>query len=395
MNMMIHGRPATLAALLRTPETRDAVAGALSGIATLALRTHMGTLNTAAAEALLRDQADVMFVEVDLAAPAEVAALEALKARCPPYVPLLVTTQSPSMDGMRQLLRLGIADLQPQPIDANLLLDGIHNAIRMARSRSGGSDEGPRGTVTAFLKAGGGVGATSLAVNCACALVKAPREAEADTCLLDFDIQFGAIATHLDIEHATSLVELVDNSGRFDRTLLRSAMARHPSGIDVLPAPNLLHPLDMVTPEAASILVQAAALDYRHVLVDLPTSWTAWTRAALAEASVIVLVLRPDVPSICQARRQIETLAAEGCGDIPLVVVANFCASGPFAQDGIDLKEAARALGRPIDHIMDRADRIFSAAANEGLPLAQVKGGRRVAKRVARLMDAIVATAKV
>lgn len=393
MNMMIHGRPATLAALLRSPEARDAVSLALAGIGSLAPRLRLGELTAAMAETLLRDQPDLVFVEVDMSSAADLAALEGLKARCPAHVPLLVSAAKPTLEGLRLLLRLGIADLQPLPIDVNLLLDGIHNAIRTARRLGGAEAEGPRGSVTAFLKAGGGVGGTVLAVNAAWALAGGRRDqSEAETCLLDLDVQFGAAATYLDIDHATSLVELAENAGRFDRTLLRSAMARHRCGLDLLPAPTELHPLEVVAPDAAATLVRAAAHDYRHVILDLPTSWTAWTRAVLAETSAIVLVLRPDVPSIRLARRQLETLAAEGCGGTPVTVVANFCAIGPFAQDGVELHEAARAIGRPIDHAIPRADRPFALAANQGLPLAEVKGGRPLAKKVARLIQAVTAT---
>lgn len=394
MNMMIHGRPATMVALLRGPETRDAVSAALSGLASLALRTRLGELTAAAAETLLRDQPDLVFVEVDMSSAGELAALEALRARCPDNIPLLVAATRQTVEGMRLLLRLGIADLQPLPIDPNLLLDGIHAAIRAVRNRGPAEDTGERGTVIAFLKSGGGVGATSLAVNAACVLAGGGHgQTEADTCLLDLDIQFGAAALYLDVTHATSLPDLTQNAGRLDRTLLRSAMAHHRCGLDLLPAPAEPHPLELVTPEAAATLVRAAALDYRHVILDLPSCWTAWTRAVLAETSALVLVLRPDVPSIRQARRQLETLASEGCGDIPLTVVANFCATGPFGQDGVDLQEAARALGRPIAHTFPRADRPFALAANEGLPLAEVKGGRRLVKRMARMVHAIAAAA--
>jgi pilus assembly protein CpaE len=356
----------TMVALLRHPQTRDAVIQALAGLGDLSLRTHVGE---GPGEHFGHEQPDVILVDMDF-----VAALAELPRAA--GTAIIVTGGAPDMETTRILLRLGAVDLLPQPIDPTLLRQMVGSARR-------GTEDG--GTVVAFLKAGGGVGATTLAVQAACAL-----GAGAQTCLLDFDIQFGAAALHLDMEQSASLMELPDISQRFDRTLLRSAMAQHRSGIAVLAAPRILHPLDMVTPETATTLVKAAAADFRNVLVDLPLAWTAWTRATLAQAHVIVLVLRPDVPSIRQARRQIETLAAEGCGALPLITVANFSPTGLFAP-GITIKEAARALGRPIDHAIPRADRPFGDAANQGLPLTEVKGGRGPAKHIDRMIHAVLA----
>jgi pilus assembly protein CpaE len=387
-------RPATMAALLRTPETRDAVAAALAGVGSVALKAHLGELDAVPPDLLLHERPDLVLVDVDLASASHRGALEDLAARCGEGVPVMVTAASATVEGMRLLLRLDTADLMPQPIDAVLLREALAALVRTARRPT--APPGERGTVVAFLKAGGGVGATSLAVHAACSLAgdgAGRGTGEAEVCLLDFDLQFGAAAMHLDVEHAASLIELPDMSRRFDGTLLRSAMAHHRSGIDLLPAPRSLHPLDVVAPETAVTLVRAAAADYRRVVVDLPPSWTAWTRAALAEADAIVLVLRPDVPSIRQARRQIETLAAEGCGDIPLVTVANFAPTTLFGR-GVDLKDAARSLGRAIDHAIPRADRAFGDAANLGLPLTEVKGGRRAARRVAEMMRAVLTAAR-
>lgn len=391
----IHGRPATMLAQFRSPETRDSVTRGLASLGSLAVHAYLGGIETLEPAELTRNPPDVLFVDLDLGSPAQVATLEALAGA---GASVVVTAERPSVESLRRLLRLGIADLVPQPVEPGQALDAVRSAIAQALRRRGGPETG-RGAVIAFLKAGGGVGATSLAVQAACQLAaagareKAATKADASVCLLDFDLQFGAAALHLDIDHSASLIELPDLSRRFDSTLLRSAVAHHAGGVDLLPAPASVHPLDMVTPETACALVQVAAQEYRHTLIDLPQAWTGWTRAVLAETGAIVLVLRPDVPSIRQARRQLETLAAEGCGDIPLMAVANRCAFGPFGG-GVTLKEAARALGRPIGHAIPRADGAFGEAADAGVPLAGVRGGRGPAKRIGRMIGEAVGLAR-
>lgn len=392
MHALIHGRPATLVAQTRSPETRDAVAHALTGIASLAVRPQLGDIDALSPALLTRTPPDVLLVDIDLDSASHLATLELLVEAVRATTSVVVAAEPAGMDSLRRLIRLGIADLVPLPVASGPLLDAVQAALIAARRRRSDGGEGERGTVIAFLKAGGGVGATALAVEAAGALAAGSGD-KAQVCLMDLDLQFGNAALLLDIEHATSLIELPDLSRRFDGTLLRSAVAHHASGIDLLPAPTTMHPLDVVSAETAQALVNVAAQEYRHVLVDLPPAWTVWTRAVLADADAVVLVLRPDVPSVRMARRQLDTLAAEGCGAVPLMVVANGVGSGPFAR-GVSLADIARALGRPVAHAIPRADRAFDQAAELGVPLAKVRGGGRTANRVAGMIREAVKLAR-
>ncbi|CAA7615385.1 AAA family ATPase [Magnetospirillum sp. UT-4] len=392
MHALVHGRPATLLAQSRTPETRDAVARALSGIASLAVRGQLGEIDALSPEALTRAPPDVLLADIDLGSAAHLAALETLVEALHATTSVVVAAEPAGMEPVRRLIRLGIADLVPLPMVPAALIEAVQAALAATRRRGGGHADAERGMVIAFLKAGGGVGATTLAVEAAAALATGRGE-RAETCLMDLDLQFGAAALRLDIDHPTSLIELPDLSRRFDGTLLRGAVAHHASGIDLLPAPSSMHPVEAVSAETAQALVSVAAQEYRHVLIDLPPSWSVWTRAVLASADGIVLVLRPDVPSVRMARRQLDTLAAEGCGAVPLMVVANGTGSGPFAT-GVPLADIARALGRPVAHAIPRADRAFGAAADRGVPLSRVRGGRRAAAKVAAMIRDAVALAR-
>jgi pilus assembly protein CpaE len=388
MHTLIHGRPAALVAQSRSPETRDAIAHALAGIASLAVRPQLGDIDTLSIDMLTRTPPDVLLVDIDLDSAVHLAALETLAEAVRATTSVVVTAEPAGMEALRRLIRLGVADLVPQPVAAGPLLDAVQAALIATRRRRGDGGGDERGTVIAFLKAGGGVGATALAVESAGALAAGSGD-KAQVCLMDLDLQFGNAALLLDVEHTTSLIELPDISRRFDGTLLRGAVAHHGSGIDLLPAPAAMHPLDVVTAETAQALVNVAAREYRHVLIDLPPAWTMWTRAVLADSDVVVLVLRPDIPSVRMARRQIDTLAAEGCGGVPLMMVVNGIGSGPFAG-GVPLADIARALGRPVAHAIPRADRAFGHATELGVPLAKVRGGGRTAKRVVRMIQEAV-----
>lgn len=246
------------------------------------------------------------------------------------------------------------------------------------------------GTVASFLKCGGASGTTSLAIQSACAVAAKERRPRAELCVMDFDIQFGAIGLHLDLDHPTALPDVIAAGDRLDGTMLRGMMAHHRTGIDVLPGPMTLQPYDLIEPESIQRLLAVARSEYRGILLDLPQTWTAWTRAALACSDRIALVLQFSVPSIRHAQRQLLTLDEEGLGHIPLIVVANRVADGLFASGDISRKEAEAALERPVDHVIPTYPAAMATSINTGMPLIEVKGGAKLARRMAEVLGNIL-----
>src|SRR3546814_13535989 len=77
------------------------------------------------------------------------------------------------------------------------------------------------------------------------------------------------------------------------------------------------------------------------------------------------------VPGVRQARRQLETLNAEGLGDLPLKVVLNRFEKRWGAT--FTMKEVEKALGRPVDFTVANDYRTVSEALDQGLSIAAVR----------------------
>lgn len=338
---------------------------------------------------------ELAILDVDLADVAERAELERVLTVFGDRVAFVVTSRTPTVDGMRMLLRHGIVDLLPQPLVAEEVMRTLALALDSARRPAPAPGGGKRklGAVACVLRAGGGVGGTAIATQAACALSKAlgaKAAGAAQVCLLDFDLQFGSAAFHLGLDQRTHLLDLGTAAEPLDGAMLKNAMAAHPAGIDVLAAPPGIHPLDTLTPELVlSVLGEARRL-YALSVVDLPLAWTAGTRAALAEASRILLVAQPAMPSLRHARRQIEVLQQEGLDHIPLSVVVNRHQRGLFT-DGLSTRDIEAAIGRRVDHFI-AADPRFEEAANLGKSLAEL-GAARMVKALAALLDGLVPAA--
>ncbi|HLY90067.1 MAG TPA: hypothetical protein VKQ27_13880 [Acetobacteraceae bacterium] len=238
------------------------------------------------------------------------------------------------------------------------------------------------GAAITFIKSGGGVGATALAVQMACAC-------RGEIALLDLDIQFGSAAFQMDITSTTSIIDLVATPGRLDEAMVRGAMVRPHECFDLLAAPQGIHPMEDLTPEGVGQVIDVARATYASVLIDLPEIWSDWSYAALARSSQIVLVTRLTVPSLRQARRQMDMIKQENLDRIPLFIIANQVEQGLFAKT-VSKRKGEEVLGRKIDFAMP-SDAAMQIASDSGLPLGKVRGGGASVKKLARILHDILA----
>jgi pilus assembly protein CpaE len=92
-----------------------------------------------------------------------------------------------------------------------------------------------RGRILHLFSPKGGSGATTVTVNLAIALAE---EDAGRILILDLDPELGDAALLLGAEPRFGVVDLVNNLGRFDASLLDSLVAKHESGVHLLSAPE-------------------------------------------------------------------------------------------------------------------------------------------------------------
>jgi pilus assembly protein CpaE len=390
MDMKVQYTSITIAAVLRSVATQASLELALAP--TMSLRAHVA--NDFDLTTLRSLHGDVIFLDIDTTNARQMRNLALFMSEAETG-PVVVTSSNLDVASMREFMRIGLADVLPQPFVGG----DVANALQTASGRRPvaaitptNDDDRHRGSVVSFIKCGGGVGATSLAVQGAAAIA---REKNAPPlCVLDFDIQFGAAALLMDAEQRVSVIDLARDLKRLDGALLRGAMVRAHQRFDLLAAPSSVYPIGDLDVDAVATILEVARREYSHVLVDLPTLWSDWVLATLANSDVIVLVAHLTVPSLRQAKHQIEMLQSEHLDHIPLVVVANRTAKGFFGSKDIPLKNAAKALGHEIDHTIPD-DPAMRLAADAGRPLNEVRAGSSLEKRIRSMLHAIARKANV
>ena len=115
----------------------------------------------------------------------------------------------------------------------------------------------------------GGAGATTIAVHLASFLARRQRQ---KTLILDQHPCLGHVALWFGMDgHSYSFYDLLQNISRLDQTLLKSYVAHHSSGTDVLTSPDLLRESVDIERDALGRAIRFVAGVYDFVVIDCPT----------------------------------------------------------------------------------------------------------------------------
>jgi pilus assembly protein CpaE len=331
----------------------------------------------------LKDELDILVLRVDASSAAEVDAVCRRLQAAPPIPKVVIGLKDADLDATRRLARAGAADVLPAPVGEPVLALCLERLL----TRETSQPESRPGEVVAFLKAGGGVGATTLAVQAA-AILASRRKGE--VCVADLDLQFGVAALYLDLTEAVTVTDVLASGAGLAETPFTSALGTHRSGARILAAPRDMAPLDTLSVALANALISGLRRDFALTLVDLPSAWTAWTNQVLQSANRIVLVTQLSVPHIHLAKRQLDVLRVQRLADRPILLVCN--AASAEQQAALSVKAAERALGRPFDIVAPEDRRTLFAAINQGVEISAVRTGTKVEHAVSLLADRLAGT---
>ena len=335
---------------------------------------EFAVLDTASAD-LAREGFDILIVGADAAsADAFLGRLHRQGARSR----VIVVLRDADVTTTRRLVREGASDVLPWPVSEPALVLSIERLL--AAPNAHGAAPRRMGELVAVMKAGGGVGATSLSAQVAAKLASQNGDA---VCLADFDVQFGAAALYLDVPQTMSIADAMALGPAVVDTAFKTVLAAHRTGVRVLSAPADLMPLESVTATQVEAVVRALKKDFALTLADLPSVWTAWTHRLLTLSDRIVLVTKLSVPHIQTVKRQLRMLASQQLDRREVILVCNGMTADQ--QASLSLKAAERALGRAFDVVLPEDSRTMMAAINQGVELSAVRRGTKLEKGISEL----------
>ena len=257
---------------------------------------------------------------------------------------------------MHKLLREGAREFAPYPDSDGALPDAI-GRLRLAKANNvepGLPVPVRRGHVITAYGAAGGVGASTFAVNLAWELTIASRKQGRRVALLDFNFQYGSIATYLDVPRREAVYELVSEAQSLDQTGLTQALSVYKDRLHVLTAPRDALPLDIVSPNDVSAIIELAREAFDYVVIDLPQALMNWSEQVYEASDVFYALMEIDMRSAQNVFRFLRTLKAE---DMTLDRIKIYFEPCP-RNDGFRWQSTCKACGgKPGNHVRTYAAR--------------------------------------
>ncbi|WP_447925462.1 AAA family ATPase [Georgenia muralis] len=234
------------------------------------------------------------------------------------------------------------------------------------------------GRVISVVSPKGGVGKTTVSTNLAVGLAIAEP---ASTVIVDLDVQFGDVATALNLSPDYSLVDTVRGTAARDTMALKTFLTLHETGLYAICAPESPAVADTITGDEVGRLLTMLASQFRYVVVDTAPGLSEHTLASIDRTTDLVLLTSMDVPGIRGMRKEIDILAELGFGELASQVVLNFC----DPRGGLSTKDVSATIGRDVDLELPVSPQVLTSI-NQGIPLLQEPGKDAMTKRLSQLV---------
>lgn len=319
-----------------------------------------------------------------------IAAAKAAKIK----VILIAEDVSPST--LHKLLREGGDEFVPYPLPENELARAIERVLtaKDPEEPAGGDRKfkatgDKSGVVIPIHGLAGGTGATMLAVNLAWELANIDKDNPPKVCLLDFDFQFGTASTYLDLPRRELVLEMLTDTESMETEMFLQALLVYGEKLHVLTSPTDMIPLDMITPDDISRVVEMARVNFDYVVIDMPTTMVEWSQTALELAHVYFAVIELDMRSAQNTLRIKRALQSE---DLPFEKIRFVLNRAPGFTDlngKARVKRLSESLGISVEVLLPDGGKPVAQSADHGTPMAEGIPKNPLRKEILKLAKSV------
>ncbi len=295
---------------------------------------------------------------------------------------------------LHQLLRQGADEFVPYPLPENELQAAIDRvrapepqavAVETQGKALNSNGDSKEGALIVVHGLAGGTGSTTLAVNLAWELATVTKEDPPKVCILDLDLQFGSVATFLDLPRREVVLEMLSETANMDDEVFGHAIQGYEDKLQVLTAPADLVPLDLITSEDVDRVIEIARRHFDYVIVDMPSTLVQWSETLLHSAHVYFATLELDMRSAQNVLRMKRALQSEELPFEKLRFALNRAPKFTDLNGKSRVKRLAESLGISIDLQLPDGGKQVAQGADHGLPLALSAAKNPLRKEIAKL----------
>lgn len=306
-------------------------------------------------------------------------------------LPILMMSNLERIEDKLAGFQAGADDYVTKPVNPKELLARINALLVRSQYRA------PETAKTiAVVGAKGGVGATSVAVNIALALV----QQEYAVALAEMRGGNGELRFHLNLPPEPHLGPLLAlDAEAIARSDVDRFVQQHDSGPRLLLAPEF--PADQaLTPEHVSAVLSALTTGIDFLVLDLPNELDEAMREALARADVILLVTEPEALSSLAARRQLRLLKSWKLdGRVSVLAVARVPSGttmtrleleNELSMGRLERRQGAEEpaiLSVGVMMVVPPEPEMFQESIRKGIPVVRMEPSARASQALSELAE--------
>jgi pilus assembly protein CpaE len=369
----------SIQAFCETVETAAAVqtAGEDRRLAKTHVKIQMGGATAAVEAYRSAPTPNVIIIESENRANDILAGLDQLAEVCDAGTRVIVIGRINDVTLYRELTRRGVSEYLIAPVAT----------IEVVRSICGlfvAPDAKPVGRILAVVGAKGGVGASTVAHNVAWAIA---RDLSLDAVVTDLDLAFGTAGLDYNQDPPQGVADAVFSPERIDTAFIDRLLSKCTDHLSLLAAPATLDRVYDFGVEAFDSIIDSLRTSIPCVVLDMPHTWTGWSKRLLMAADDILVVAGPDLANLRNAKNMVDLLRAARPNDNRPYYCLNQV--GVPKRPEISPADFAKALEDQPLAVIPFEPQIFGTAANNGQMIAEVSKGHKAAemfRQIAQVM---------
>ena len=279
---------------------------------------------------------------------------------------IFLTSEKADPEMLMQAIRIGVKEFFPQPIKKSDVEQALKR-FKERRAHIAPVTHQKSGKIISVLGSKGGVGTTTVAVNMAVSF--AEQNHTPSVTLLDMNTLFGEIPLFLEISPKFHWGEITKNIQRLDETFLMNVLAKHSSGLHVLPSPGHLNGHDAPTPDIMERLLGVMKHMFDYVVIDCGQSTDETALKILQMSDEVILVSVLSLPCLANANKLLRSFV--DFGYMPkerIKIVLNRC----MKKNEISFQDAKKGIGHDLFWTIPNDYRTTMSAINNGKPLSKI-----------------------
>jgi pilus assembly protein CpaE len=348
------------------------------------------------------DSASLVFVAVAIDAEDE-ADLSLIKqtvaAAKAQGIKVILITEDVSPAALHQLLREGGDEFIPYPLPEGELARAIERVTAppqvepppppAAIKPAAKARDDRSGVVIPVYGMAGGTGASTFAVNLAWELCLLDKNDPPRVCLIDLGLQFGGVASYLDVPRRDAVIELLSDTATMDSEAFLQSLQTYGDKLEVLTAPGDLVPLDLINARDVERIVEVARTNFDYVVIDMPLAVVEWSEAVLNAAHICFAIMTLDMRCAQNTVRLMRALQAEALPFDKYRFILNRAPGFTDLASRSRIKRMAETLGIAIELQLPDGGKAVAMNGDQGIPMGEGIPRNPLRKEIAKLAKSV------